>query len=461
MRCTGDVTRVADGEGVAVEEGQLVDVSEELRLADENSFLLLRYPDGSLIKAFGPASLRMEESRSGGKLVHLHEGSVRADVRPQPTGRPMVLMTRHTRGTVRGTKFEVSTDREQGTLVDLLSGRVELQRDGQSPVDMQPNSLAVVPADDSPIVVKRRPASATRPLRRIEIEGLRSVHFTGDGGTLVGATRSKAAYVYPDDRLELLPLTEHGHQNVLIVGQFGPLMAVEERHFDRTVVWDTKTRRTVRSFSWPSDDETGKKKPVCIGAAACDGDKVVTKLTRSRPLDFRMISAPKPAIEVSRRFRISVFRYSPSADLLAVGISRIGHSRGNEVELLDAKSGRLRRILKVEKSFPLALRFSGDGRRLAVVLVGSVQIWDTQNGQKVADIEDHRSRRRLVAMSPSGKRCAVAGDGEFIWIWDVAIQTPIRTIHAGERIRDLTFSPNGKKLAAVSGRGLLTIWDVN
>jgi hypothetical protein len=140
------------------------------------------------------------------------------------------------------------------------------------------------------------------------------------------------------------------------------------------------------------------------------------------------------------------------------------------VLLLDAASGQEQTRLRLSgktatrasSNFARRVRFSPDGRTVAVGDVLGVTLWDPAAGKAsrlpLQAWSPGRGDVRSLAFSPDGKVLAVAGDSA-VELWDVA--TP-RLLH-GLKVRDgtaLAFSPDGKLLAlSAGGPSPVQLWD--
>ena len=137
----------------------------------------------------------------------MKNGLLQADVARQPEDAPLMIVTPQARVRVLGTRFELATDEQDGTRLDLESGQVELVRGDERPVKVEPNSIAIVPTTADPIRVSPRPAVVETPERETSFKGLKSVAFADDGETLIASTGWQALYWYEDDRLEVVPFS--------------------------------------------------------------------------------------------------------------------------------------------------------------------------------------------------------------------------------------------------------------
>ncbi len=95
-----------------------------------------------------------------------------------------------------------------------------------------------------------------------------------------------------------------------------------------------------------------------------------------------------------------------------------------------------------------SLRFSPDGKLLAVGAYKQVRLMDPATGKAVATLDGHADLVRSLAFSPDGKQLAAAGglpqrSGE-IKIWDVATRQLVKTIEGHtDCIYSVAWSPNG------------------
>jgi WD40 repeat protein len=154
---------------------------------------------------------------------------------------------------------------------------------------------------------------------------------------------------------------------------------------------------------------------------------------------------------------VQVLAFSPDDTLLAVG--GLG-----SLKLYDAASGSLARVLDERSPMVLRLRFSRDGRRLAVsTLGGIVRVWDVADGTRL--FEGRRDGSRSQSLSADGQLLAFGhegvvhlvrlADGRELWSRAIEEQpgTPSTEINAVE------FSADGTRLAVGSYRNAVAVLD--
>jgi ferric-dicitrate binding protein FerR (iron transport regulator) len=154
LQWTGDGGRVFHNLSVGTElSGGTIEGMEP------GSWFELQFNDGSTVTISGNAMLTFSDH--GQKKLHLKEGGVSGDVKPQPAGKPMLIHTRSAMLEVLGTQFEVDAELLATTL-NVSEGTVRIKRlsDG-STVDVPAKHRVIAAADRelSPVPV---PDSVTR-----------------------------------------------------------------------------------------------------------------------------------------------------------------------------------------------------------------------------------------------------------------------------------------------------------
>lgn len=128
-----------------------------LETISDDSTLTFTFADGTRLTLLGRSTVAVSDD--GQKAVHLRSGSLSADVRPQPAGRPLLIHTPTARLEVLGTRFEVDSD-ESNTRLAVNEGRVRLTRlmDGRSAeVPAQHETIASLSGAEMRVTPRREP----------------------------------------------------------------------------------------------------------------------------------------------------------------------------------------------------------------------------------------------------------------------------------------------------------------
>ncbi|NQT38944.1 MAG: ankyrin repeat domain-containing protein [Planctomycetes bacterium] len=109
------------------------------------SWFELEFTDGSTVTISGNSMLTFSDH--GQKKLHLKEGNVSGNVRPQPAGKPMLIYTRSAMLEILGTQFEVEAGLS-ATVLNVAEGEVRVKRlsDGRT-VDVPAKHRVVAGAD--------------------------------------------------------------------------------------------------------------------------------------------------------------------------------------------------------------------------------------------------------------------------------------------------------------------------
>jgi WD40 repeat protein len=172
-----------------------------------------------------------------------------------------------------------------------------------------------------------------------------------------------------------------------------------------------------------------------------------------------VLAIPEIQTEVPVVSPVASVKFSPDGKLLAVGGYR-------EVRLLDPDTGKVLATLSGHADYVRSIAFSPDGKQLAAAggppqRWGEIRIWDVQSYQLLKTIQGHNDCIYSIAWSPDGKLIASGSYDKMAKLWEAASGKELFNLKDHiDAVFAVAFSPDGKHLATASQDRTVKIWDV-
>jgi WD40 repeat protein len=128
----------------------------------------------------------------------------------------------------------------------------------------------------------------------------------------------------------------------------------------------------------------------------------------------------------------------------------------------DLAAQKVRRVIEaLSVGFVPGLALSPDGSILASGHQGSVRLWETATGKELHRFDKLKGNVQALAFSPDGKVLAASGDGQAIWMWNVADGQRSGGAQGGHSgaIRSMSLRADERELVTGGKDGNVFVWD--
>ncbi len=148
--------------------------------------------------------------------------------------------------------------------------------------------------------------------------------------------------------------------------------------------------------------------------------------------------------------------FSPDGELLALGLADRG------TELRDGHSLRLvARLPRRPGDEGWWVRFSPDGRLLAVTSAHDTQLWDVAERRRIGPpLTGHEGVAFTAEFAPDGRTLATSGSDGGVILWDVESRRSLGTLPNPLGANSTRFTPDGRRLFVLTEEGAARRWEV-
>lgn len=137
-------------------------------------------------------------------------------------------------------------------------------------------------------------------------------------------------------------------------------------------------------------------------------------------------------------------------------------SRDNNVRIWNVSNSKCIKTIEGHTGCVYDVDFSPDKQIVASASYDkTIRIWNVNTGECLKILDDHDGFIYDVDFSPDGKYLVSASQDEKIKIWEVCSWKCLKTFEGHTAwVRDVDFSPNGKYIASASGDHTIRIWNI-
>ena len=205
----GAVIWIADGE----QAEERLEVGAELtggtlEVSSMDSWAEVVFGDGSSVWVSGPATVTLSDGEAG-KLIRVREGDLSLDVSPQPTGKPMRVITPSAEAVVLGTQFNISAN-SSSTSLTVNEGRVRVTRLADGSVEEVGADHRVVAALEQAPEFEALPRGESAHTWKAEFpRDVRQGRWLPGNGTKPGSLRAEAHLFSGDRGMRIDPILLH------------------------------------------------------------------------------------------------------------------------------------------------------------------------------------------------------------------------------------------------------------
>ena len=227
-KVSGSMVWIGDG-GEAdenLQEGRSL-TGGTLEIRSLNSWAEIVFLDGSSVWASGPAALTISDGEAG-KMIRVREGNLSLNVTPQPSSRPLRLITPSAEAVVLGTQFNLSAG-SSSTSFTVNEGSVQVTRLADGSVQEVAANHRVIAALEQESEFKALPRGDSTYLWKSSFPlDVRQGHWMAGDRDNTGLLKA-AAHLFQGDRgIQIAPILLH----TTVVGPTdGPVILSDKARF--------------------------------------------------------------------------------------------------------------------------------------------------------------------------------------------------------------------------------------
>lgn len=139
----------------------------------------------------------------------------------------------------------------------------------------------------------------------------------------------------------------------------------------------------------------------------------------------------------------------------------IGGYKDNLIKFWNVRDGSL--VNTIQDGIPISVAISPDGQTLAIGDWNNfIRVWDLNSNSPIRTLSGHSEQVRTLAFTPDGQTLISGSMDQTIKVWRLSTGELLRTLEGHEYpVSSVAISPNGNLLASGSGDDTIKIWDLN
>jgi WD40 repeat protein len=227
--------------------------------------------------------------------------------------------------------------------------------------------------------------------------------------------------------------------------------------FGGVKVWDLDTGRDVLSLP-------DQRQPAFLA----DGRTLATVGQRPGELPRVRLWELSTGREVGGYEARGVMGFSPDGRFLAA-VPETVFGGGYTLEVRDAATGERLHTWEGQRSSPVGMAFSPDGKWLAgyggakwsnLYHQNEVPVWDLTAGRLAYLLRGHSDNVFAAAFSPDGRRLATVSRDQTVKLWDVPTGLEVLSLKGhGAPALDVAFDRDGRRLATGGADRTVKLWE--
>ncbi len=165
------------------------------------------------------------------------------------------------------------------------------------------------------------------------------------------------------------------------------------------------------------------------------------------------VQASRVHITLKHNAEVWAVAYSPDGSHLATTCE------DGSVKIWDAATGQ--ELLSFSIPAPGDIKFSADGKRLAIASGNNAGLWDASTGRQLQLLAGHTGAVQTLAFSPDETRLATASEDHTAKVWDLRTGRELLTLSGHTDIVDgVRFSPDGTRLVTSGWDSIANVWNL-